>query len=119
MQDPLEEVDLEDGGIKRPTYISTKVKDNLKKYVAELLNEFKDFFAWDYDEMSGLSRGMVEYCLLIQLKKKPVKQQSRRFIPEIMSKIKQEVERSLNSKFIKTTKYVEWLANIVPVIKNE
>jgi hypothetical protein len=34
-----------------------------------------------------------------------------------MAKIKTEVERLLKSKFIQTARYVEWLANIVPVIK--
>ena len=34
-----------------------------------------------------------------------------------MSKIKEEIERLLKSKFIRTARYVEWLANIVPVIK--
>jgi hypothetical protein len=49
--------------------------------------------------------------------KKPVKQLPRRFALEIMSKIKEEIERRLKSKFIRTARYVEWLANIVPVIK--
>src|SRR6266487_1711157 len=34
-----------------------------------------------------------------------------------MSKIKGEIERLLKSKFIRTARYVQWLANIVPVIK--
>jgi len=34
-----------------------------------------------------------------------------------LSKIKEEIERLLKSKFIITARYVDWLANIVPVIK--
>lgn len=34
-----------------------------------------------------------------------------------MFKIKEEIEKLLRSKFIRTTSYVEWLANIVLVIK--
>lgn len=34
-----------------------------------------------------------------------------------MLKIKEEIERLLKSKFIRTTRYVKWLTNIVPVIK--
>ena len=41
----------------------------------------------------------------------------RWFAPTILSKIKAEVERLIRCKFIRTTRYVEWLANIVPVIK--
>ncbi|WJX12139.1 hypothetical protein P8452_02668 [Trifolium repens] len=86
--DPLQEIDLGDGLTKRPTYISANIPPDLKAKVVQLLLEFKDCFAWDYNEM-----------------------------PEIMSKIKEEIERLLRSKFIRTARYVEWLANIVPVIK--
>ncbi|KAK2444839.1 hypothetical protein QL285_015834 [Trifolium repens] len=116
-QDPLQEIDLGDGLTKRPTYISVNIPPDLKAKVVQLLLEFKDCFAWDYNEMPGLSRKLVEHELPVRLDKKPVKQLPRRFAPEIMSKIKEEIERLLRSKFIRTARYVEWLANIVPVIK--
>lgn len=34
-----------------------------------------------------------------------------------MLKIKEEIERLLRSKFIRKVRYIEWLANIIPVIK--
>lgn len=49
--------------------------------------------------------------------KKPIKQNTRRFAPTILSKIKKEVERLLRCNFIHIAKYVEWLANIIHVIK--
>jgi len=116
-QDPLTEIDLGDGSSKRPTYISAKIEEDLKVPLIELLKEFKDCFAWDYNEMPGLSREMVELRLPIHPDKKPVKQTPRRFAPQVLSKIKGEIERLLRSKFIRTARYVEWLANIVPVIK--
>ncbi|XP_027347963.1 uncharacterized protein LOC113859366 [Abrus precatorius] len=48
---------------------------------------------------------------------RPVKQPPRRFAPEILPKIKEEIERLLRAKFIRTTRYVDWISNIVPVIK--
>lgn len=45
-QDPLKEVDLGYGTIKRITYISTKVDSSTKNQVIKFLKEFKDFFAW-------------------------------------------------------------------------
>lgn len=38
-------------------------------------------------------------------------------MPEIISKIKAKIKRFLRNKFIRPSKYVEWLANIVTVIK--
>ena len=117
VQDPLEEVSLGDDPIKRPAYISAKVTKEFKKRIVELLKEYKDCFAWDYNEMSGLSREMVELRLPIRPNKKPVKQIPRRFAPQILSKIKEEIERLLKSKFIRTARYVDWLTNVVPVKK--
>ncbi|XP_057452106.1 uncharacterized protein LOC130743908 [Lotus japonicus] len=116
-QDPLEEIDLGDGSKKRPTYISSLIDPELRGRMIELLKEFKDCFAWDYDEMPGLSRDLVELQLPIKEDRKPVKQLPRRFHPDILVKIKEEIERLLRCKFIRAAKYVEWLANVVPVIK--
>lgn len=90
-QDPLEEVDLGELGVKRPTYISANIDSKLKIEVISLLKEFKDCFAWDYNEMPGLSRDLVELRLPIKAGKKPVKQTPKRFAPAIMLKIKEEV----------------------------
>src|ERR1043165_7703235 len=67
--------------------------------------------------MPGLNRELVELKLPIKAGKKPVKQTPRQFAPAVMSKIKEEVERLLQKKFIRTVRHVEWLTNIVPVIK--
>ena len=79
-QDPLEEVDLGDGSVKRPTYVSAKINRGFKDRIVELLKEYKDCFAWDSNEMSCLSRELVEHKLPIQPDKKPVKQIPRRFV---------------------------------------
>jgi len=110
-------MDLGNGSIKRPTYISSKIGLELKVQIIALLKKYKDRFAWDYNEMPGLSRNMVKLKLPIQPDKKPLKQLPRRFPPQIMLNIKDEIERLLKSKFIRTTRYIEWLANIFPVIK--
>ena len=41
-QDPLEEIDLGDGSVKRITYISAKLDPKLNTRVIELLKENKD-----------------------------------------------------------------------------
>src|ERR1051325_762677 len=62
-QDPLEEVNLGDGNTKRITYISTKLSPSFKQEVIEVLKKNKDCLAWDYDEMPGLKRELVEHRL--------------------------------------------------------
>ncbi|MCH81200.1 hypothetical protein A2U01_0001984, partial [Trifolium medium] len=76
-QDPLQEIDIGDGTLKRSTYISTNVDQSLRVKMVELLKEFRDCFAWDYDEMPGLSKELVEHRLPLRPDKKPVKQLPR------------------------------------------
>lgn len=116
-QDPLEEIDLGDGTVKRPTYVSAKIPEKFKCQIAELLKEYKDCFAWDYNEMPGLKREVVELKLPIRPDKKPVKQILRRFAPQILPNIKEEIDRLLKCGFIRPARYVDWLANVVPVKK--
>jgi len=112
------EMELIVGSVSRTTmFMVVPSKANFKKRIVELLKEYKNCFAWDYNEMSGLSREMVELKLPIRPDKKPVKQIPRRFAPQILSKIKGEIERLLKSRFIKTARYVDWLENIVPIKK--
>ena len=37
---------------------------------------------------------------------------------EVKLKVKEEIEKLLKVKFIRPTRYVQWLANIVPIMKN-
>lgn len=116
-QNSLEEVDLGYGTTKRLTYISVKLDPSLKTQVIMVLKEFKDCFVWDYNEMHGLIRELVELKLPIRPNKRPLKTTLRSFVPEFVSKIKADIERMLKKKFIRTLKYVKWLENIILVIK--
>jgi hypothetical protein len=85
--------------------------------MCELLEEFQDCFAWDYLEMPGLSRELVEPTLPIKRGIKPYKQPARNFNPKILNRVKEEVERLLKANFIRTCRYVEWVSNTVLVEK--
>ena len=73
----------------------------------DLLKEFKDYFAWEYYEMSGLDRSIVEHRLPIKPGYRPFKQALRRFNPNVLDDIKKKIERLLEAKFIKPCRYVE------------
>ena len=67
--------------------------------------------------MSGLSRELVEDQLTIKANAHSMKQASQRFSPEIIHKIKNEIHHLLKAKLIGTTRYINWLSNIVPIMK--
>jgi hypothetical protein len=114
--DELEEVDIGPEDRPRLTYVSAKLDPECKRELIELLKEFKDCFAWEYHEMPGLDRLIVEHQLPIKSGYRPFKQSPRRFNPNILDDIK-ETERLLEAKFIRPCRYAEWISNVVPVYK--
>ncbi|GLU07027.1 hypothetical protein SLE2022_240070 [Rubroshorea leprosula] len=67
--------------------------------------------------MPGLDKNLVEHRLPIRPDFKPFKQPPRRMSPEVTLKVKEEIKRLLKVGFIRTSRYVEWLSNVVPVVK--
>jgi hypothetical protein len=67
--------------------------------------------------MSELSRELVEHRLPIKADFRPYKQGSQNFKPEIVGRVKEEVDRLLQAGFIQPCCYVDWVSNIVPVGK--
>ena len=65
--------------------------------MVKLLKEYRDCFTWDYDELSGLKRSLVEHKLLIKPGYKIMTQQPRRMTPDITAKVKEEIERLLKA----------------------
>jgi hypothetical protein len=72
--DKLEEIDIGDCDKPRPTFISTNLDSNFREELIKLLKEYKDCFAWDYLEMPGLDRSIVEHRLPIKPSFRPYKQ---------------------------------------------
>jgi len=116
--DKLEEINVGDGSKPRPMYISAKLDPEYKSKLIDLLKEFKDCFAWDYTEMPGLDRSIVEHRLPIKPGFRPYKQPPRKiYKEEVLADVKKEVERLIEANFIRPCKYAEWISNIVPVYK--
>ncbi|XXG68861.1 hypothetical protein AAC387_Pa06g1858 [Persea americana] len=115
-EDSIQKIDLGTPDNPRPVFISKNITDEeLPEYVS-FLREFVDCFAWSYAEMPGLDPKIVVHKLNLQENIKPVKQGQRRFRPDVMDKIEQEVQKLKNVGFI-CEDHPEWLANIVPVTK--
>jgi hypothetical protein len=113
----LEEIDISDGVIPQPTYVSARLDVNQKQEIIELLKAYTCCFAWDYTKMPGLSRELVEHRLLIKAGFRLYKQGARNFKPQIIGRVKEEVDRLQQAGFIQPCRYVDWVSNIVPVEK--
>ena len=71
--DPLEEIDIGDGKTPRPTFVNKTLETDLRDEMIGLLKEYSDCFAWNYTEMPGLSREIVEHRLPIKSGFRPFK----------------------------------------------
>ena len=67
--------------------------------------------------MPGLDPQVAMHHLNIKPDAKPVKQQQRRFRPNIMEAIEAEVRKLIACGFIREEQHPDWVANIVPVLK--
>ncbi|XP_049393035.1 uncharacterized protein LOC125857472 [Solanum stenotomum] len=99
--------------------ISLHVKKEIRDAITHLLFEYKDVFAWSYDDMPGLSVDLVVHKLPTHPDFPPVQQKRRKFKPYVSEKIKEEIMKQLNANVIQTIRYTTWLANVVPVPKKD
>jgi len=115
--DDLDEIDIGPGDRPRPTFISKNLSSEFRTKLIELLKEFRDYFAWEYYEMPGLSRSIVEHRLPIKPGVRPHQQPPRRCKADMLDAVKAEVARLYDASFIRPCRYAEWISNIVSVIK--
>jgi len=101
----------------RNTFISVSLPEQEFKKYGQLLKENKDVFAWTYEEMPGLEPSVAMHLLNISKEKKPVKQAQRRFHPNLIPLIEEEVSKLIKVGFIREVKYPKWISNIVPIKK--
>ena len=57
--DELEVIDIGPGDRPRATYVNAKLDPEYKQELMDLLKEFKDCFAYEYNKMPGLDRSIV------------------------------------------------------------
>jgi hypothetical protein len=76
LTDELEEVDVGPGDKPRPTFISKKLSSCLRELMVALLKEYEDCFAWDYTEIPGLDRSIVEHRLPLKKGFRPFQQRA-------------------------------------------
>ncbi|XP_070036516.1 uncharacterized protein [Nicotiana tomentosiformis] len=114
-----EAINLGDQDNVRETKISVNLEPQVREKIIKSLFEYKDIFAWSYNDMPGLSTDLVVHKLPTDLALPPVKQKLRKFKTDMSMKIKEEITKQLDAKVIRVTRYPTWLANVVPVPKKD
>jgi hypothetical protein len=82
-----------------------------------LFKEFRDIFAWSYEEMPGIDPAIVIHEIKTYPGDKPVWQHLHLVHPHKVAAIKLEVEKLLKAGFIYPVALTEWVSNLVPIDK--
>ncbi|XP_061945039.1 uncharacterized protein LOC133669048 [Populus nigra] len=104
---------------KRELKIGTLITTEERCSLTALLQEYTDVFAWSYADMPGLDIDIVVHRVPLIEGCKPVKQKLRRTRPDILLKVKAEIEKQWDAGFLEVIKYPQWVSNIVVVPKKD
>jgi hypothetical protein len=91
-------------------------KEEKTKFM-DLFREFKDVFAWSYEDLHGFDPSIIQHTILIKEEAKLVRQKQRPINPMLEATIRKEVEKLLNAHIIFPVKYSELVSNLVLVRK--
>ena len=84
-----------------------------------LFKEFRDIFAWSYEEIPGIDPSIVKNEIRTYPDSKPVRQNLRPVNLRKEAVVKDEVEKLLKSGFIYPIALTKWVSNPVPVDKKQ
>lgn len=84
-----------------------------------LFHEFRDVFAWSYEEMPGIDLITIEHEIKMFLDVKTVWQWLQPAHPKKFGSIKAKVEKLFHAGFIYHIPLTDWVSNIVPVIDKQ
>jgi hypothetical protein len=99
--DELEEIDIGPGDKPGPTFISKKLDTSLREPTIAVLKEYSDCFAWDYMEMLGFYRSIIEHRLPLKKGFRLFQQRARQMGTEVLEEVKKEIEKMLEAGFIR------------------
>jgi hypothetical protein len=92
--------------------------DEIVTYMS-LFKEFRDIFAWSYEEMLGIDPAILIHEIKTYPGAKPIWKHLRLVHPRKATAIKLEVEKLLKAVFIYPVALTDWVSNIVLIDKKQ
>lgn len=77
--------------------------------------DFKDVFAWSYDDMKAYKDDVIQHTIPLVEGAKPFRQKLRQINTKLI--IKQELEKMLSVRIISPSRHTTWLSNLVIMTK--
>ena len=110
------DVKMKDGKV-RQMKMGSKLRNKEISEYSELIDEFRDTFAWLYDELKNIPRGMVEHHIPLIPGSRPIRQKERRMNSQLQLLVKAELERLLQAGFIEPIEIIDSVSPMLMVKK--
>jgi len=106
-------------GVVEHIHVGASYSKEEIRTLMSLFKEYRDVFAWSYEEMSGINPSIVIHEIQTYPYAKPIRQKLCPVHPRKDVAIKAEVEKLLKAGFIYPVPLIDWVSNIVPVTKKK
>jgi hypothetical protein len=82
-----------------------------------LFKEFKDVFAWTYDDLKTFDPNIIQHIIPMKPQTQPFQQNLKKMHPKLEPMVKKELNKLLNAKIIFPVRHTQWVSNLVPIRK--
>ena len=81
------------------------------------MREYRDVFAWSYKDLKGVDQAICQHTIPMKDTAKPSQQRPYTYNDNFARKIREEIDKLLEAKFIYEIEHTEWVSPIVIVPK--
>ena len=79
-----------------------------RKNLVELVKEFRDVFAFTYDELKAYRDDVFQHTIPLRPDSKPFRQKLKRINPKLAHMVQQELQKMLATGIIAPTRHSSW-----------
>ena len=113
-----EEIVLDESRPGWTTRMGTLASPMIRQDLASFLRMNQDVFAWSHKDMPGIDPSVIVHRLNVNSASLPIRQKKQVFAQKRDKVVAEEVRKLLDAGFIREVYYLDWLANVVMVKKN-
>ena len=84
-----------------------------RKEVIDLVREFRDLFAWSYNN-KNYDKNIIQHAIPLEENVKPHLQKLRKVNPKLALLVKKKLEKMVEAKITVPIRYSEWISNPAP-----
>ena len=101
----------------KQVWIASELEEQEEKLLIETLKNYRDVFAWSYKDLKGVDPAICQHTIPMIQDAKPTKQRPYTYNDTFARKIKEEIDKLKEAKFVYEIEHTDWVSPIVVVPK--